>query len=104
MRKAKMYWAIASMTMVICWSASCEKEVVKSEETQQVDLEQRDTLQIIKLGKKLENPYSVSNMRKAYSSLIKKQEKNQMKYGGLILKDSSEISTTDYYVKFLVEK
>ncbi|MGN7512824.1 MAG: hypothetical protein ACTHOM_00510 [Allomuricauda sp.] len=103
MEQRKMYWANVCMVMVICWLASCEKEAVIPEETQQVDLEESDTLQMIKLGKKLENPYSVANMRKAYSSLIKKQEKNPMKYGGLILKDSSEISTTDYYVKFLVE-
>ncbi len=89
MRKTKMYWAIACMTMVICWLASCQKEEVQLEDSQQVDLEERDTLQMIKLGKKLDNPYSVVNMRKAWESLQLKSK---------VLKEG-EIQTTHLYVK-----
>lgn len=42
-------------------------------------------------------------MRRAYANLIKKLEKGQKGYDSQILKDSSEITTTDYYVKFWVE-
>ncbi|MEC7770592.1 MAG: hypothetical protein VX798_05370 [Bacteroidota bacterium] len=90
MEQRKMYWANVCMVMVICWLASCEKEAVIPEETQQVDLEERDTLQMIKLGKKLENPYSVANMRKAWESL---KEKSKVSKDG-------EIETTHIYVRF----
>ena len=48
---------------------------------------------LIQLGEKLENPYTVSNMRKAYGNL---QEKNQ-------LKSTFTIEPTHYYIRFLPE-
>lgn len=90
MRKIKMYWAIASTAIVISLLTSCQKEEVEPEDSQQFDLEESDTLQTIKLGKKLENPYSVTNMRKAWESL---QAKFKVSKEG-------EIKATHLYVKF----
>ncbi|MDC6362333.1 MULTISPECIES: hypothetical protein [Flavobacteriaceae] len=103
MDQRKTYWAIPKMAILLLVLASCEKEVVQTNDPQPIAKEQQDTLRMIKLGKKLENPYSVKNMRKAYANLIKKLEKSQKNYGSQTLKDSSEIITTDYYVKFWVE-
>ncbi len=53
------------------------------------------------LGKKLENPYSVTNMRKAFNSL---KEKNQKK--GLALRtdiNADDVKVTDLYVKIFIE-
>jgi len=67
------------------------KEQVEPEDSsQQFNLEESDTLQMIKLGKKLENPYSVVNMRKAWESL---QAKSKVSKDG-------EIKATHLYVKF----
>jgi hypothetical protein len=91
MRTTKMYWAIACTAMVISLLASCQKEQVEPEDSsQQFNLEESDTLQMIKLGKKLENPYSVVNMRKAWESL---QAKSKVSKDG-------EIKATHLYVKF----
>ncbi len=49
------------------------------------------------LGKRLENPYSVKNMRKAFERL-----KAKSKYKSS-LRSESEIEVTDYYVKFKIE-
>ncbi|KAB7528424.1 hypothetical protein F8C76_11205 [Flagellimonas olearia] len=103
MDQRKMYWAIVKMAILLLVLASCEKEVVQTNDSQPIAKEQPDTLRMIKLGKKLENPYSVKNMRKAYANLLKKQGESQKNYGSQTLKDSSEITTTDYYVKFWVE-
>src|SRR6056297_2899019 len=43
----------------------------------------------IKLGEKLENPYSVENMHRAYNNIKDK------------LKSAIDIDTTHYYVRFL---
>lgn len=103
MKQRKMFWAIVEIAIVVCLMASCNKEELQTVEPQPAALEEPDTLRQIKLGKKLKNPYSVMNMRKAYVNLKKKMEKNYKTYGSQILKDSSEITTTDYYVKFWVE-
>lgn len=50
---------------------------------------------IIIPGKKLENPYSIQNMRKAYLNLQSKNTSN------LTPKGEADIQTTDYYVRFL---
>src|SRR5690606_5500460 len=96
--------AMARIAIVACVFFSCEKEEPQiNHSPSSLALEELDTLKQIKLGKKLENPYSVVNMRRAYANLIKKLEKGQKGYDSQILKDSSEITTTDYYVKFWVE-
>jgi hypothetical protein len=48
----------------------------------------------IKLGKKLKNPYSVKNMKKAYEGIKSK------KLSGKII-NNLNISTTHYYIKFI---
>ena len=104
MKQRKMYWAMAKMAIVACVIFSCEKEEPQiNHSPPPLAMEEPDILKQIKLGKKLENPYSVVNMRRAYANLIKKLEKGQKGYDSQILKDSSEITTTDYYVKFWVE-
>ena len=47
--------------------------------------------EMIKLGKELENPYSVENMRKAYANLTSNGR----------LTENVDIETTHYYVRFL---
>jgi len=104
MKQRKMYWAMAKIAIVACVIFSCEKEEPQINHSPlPLAMEEPDILKQIKLGKKLENPYSVVNMRRAYANLIKKLEKGQKGYDSQILKDSSEITTTDYYVKFWVE-
>ena len=51
---------------------------------------------IIKLGKKLENPYAVSVMKKAFNNLKQKESDIFSKST-----NSIKIETTDYYVRFL---
>jgi len=51
---------------------------------------------IITLGEKLENPYSVKNMRSAYKNL---QGNAQQK----IAANQADITVTHYYVRFLPE-
>ncbi len=55
------------------------------------------------LGKKLENPYSVKNMRLALKSLKEKQKNSSKSYSAKTLNDDLDIQVTDYYVKFWVE-
>ena len=90
MDQRKMYWAIVKMAILSLALASCEKEVVQTNDSQPIAKEQPDTLRMIKLGKKLENPYSVKNMRKAWQIL---KEKSKVSKEG-------EIETTHWYVKF----
>ncbi|RYC52150.1 hypothetical protein [Flagellimonas olearia] len=90
MDQRKMYWAIVKMAILLLVLTSCEKEVVQTNDSQPIAKEQPDTLRMIKLGKKLENPYSVKNMRKAWQIL---KEKSKVSKEG-------EIETTHWYVKF----
>lgn len=67
---------------------SCQKEEpdLNEQELFQAENSQTETI----LGEKLENPYSIENMQKAYENL---QQKSQ-------LKSSVNITPTDYYVRF----
>jgi hypothetical protein len=49
------------------------------------------------LGKKLENPYSVANMRRAYQNLKARKSYSARTFAI----DENEITTTHYYVRFL---
>ena len=78
---------------------SCTKDVISNlEAKKQVEIEKTiEPDRLIGLGKKLENPYTVSNMLKAYNNL--KENKNS-----LFSKTDSDgvtIDSTDYYVRFL---
>lgn len=55
----------------------------------------------LKLGKKLENPYSVENMRKALTSLNQKNKTSKNTYKGKVFSKESDIQATHYYVRFL---
>ncbi len=72
---------------------SCSKDNITPPENENLpEVVSNDGL--IKLGKKLENPYSVSNMKKAYQSL---KSKKQFKLG---IKEE-ELTTTHLYLRFL---
>ncbi|PRX57422.1 hypothetical protein [Flagellimonas meridianipacifica] len=95
---------LLTLSIVFMLMHSCQKEepsinVVADNPKTYVE----DTGKKMVLGKKLENPYSVTNMRRA---LIKLQEVSpglDKKYKGLTFKDSTDIQTTDVYVKFWIE-
>ena len=92
---------------------SCQKDEfldtpqAKTPETPVTEATQQDILPQIKLGKKLENPYSVANMKKAYKSLKAKRAlvaaSSSSSVVALSTEQDVEIETTDYYVKFWIE-
>ncbi|PCI34129.1 MAG: hypothetical protein COB60_06915 [Flavobacteriaceae bacterium] len=85
---------VLALTLIGIMLYSCQKEDDFQEKTQnEQTIEKSDP--IIGLGKKLENPYSVENMRKAYQNLQQKN-KNSFKKPS-----KSIIQATDYYVRFL---
>lgn len=57
--------------------------------------EHKETQGKITLGSKLENPYSVKNMKRAYESLVKKEGLKASTF------DSTIITVTDLYIRFL---
>ena len=76
---------ILAIVLSIIWS--CQKEDdISSQNTETKSLAD----DVIKLGERLENPYTVENMQKAYNNL--KKENN--------LKSTFQIQTTDLYVRF----
>ncbi len=72
-----------------------EKENLTSQTTEQEQIESPD--KVIGLGKKLENPYTVSVMKQAYKNLRITQNNQFSKSSS----DELIIETTDYYVRFL---
>lgn len=86
-------------------ASSCQNEIEdtpRPEKTLSEELASESDGQIV-LGEKLENPYSVKNMRLALKSLKEKQKKSAKSYSAKTLNDELEIQATDYYVKFWVE-
>ena len=84
---------------------SCQDEIENTPQTELTlseELASESDGKII-LGEKLENPYSVKNMRLALKSLKEKQKKSSKSYSAKTLSDDLDIQTTDYYVKFWVE-
>lgn len=90
MKHFKHYRSILLATIVIGIVFSCQKEEPDPIETEQVETEEIDLTGMTKLGKKLENPYSVTNMKKAWESLKKSSKVSK----------SGDIETTHLYVKF----
>lgn len=83
---------MARTAIVACVIISCEKEEPQiNHSPPPLAMEESDTLRQIKLGKKLENPYSVVNMRRAWDSLKVKSK---------VSKDG-EIETTHLYLRFI---
>ncbi len=60
----------------------------------QTFLTENDTEGMTKLGEQLENPYSVSNMKKALESLIRATNPDEL------AKKNIEITTTHLYIRF----
>lgn len=80
---------ILTLTLIGIFLYSCQNEHLHEEETLSNENFQED---MIKLGKQLENPYSVSNMQKAL---------NNLKKSNLQAKTSEiEVIATHLYVKF----
>ncbi|MFY9242945.1 MAG: hypothetical protein WAO74_07960 [Polaribacter sp.] len=85
---------ITLLTILIIASTSCQKEDFITD-LATVTQENQFQGNLIRLGEKLENPYSVKNMRKAYQNIM---EKFQIKSSQII---ESTIKTTHLYVRFL---
>lgn len=84
---------------------SCQNDLetnLKAEQALSDQLLENSDGQIV-LGKKLENPYSVKNMRRALVSLKEKQQQTPKIYAAKTLNNEFDIQTTDYYVKFWIE-
>ena len=75
----------------------------KTPETPVTEATQQDVLPQIKLGKKLENPYSVTNMKKAFKSLKAKSTLATTSANASTLSNDVEIAIkpTHLYVKFI---
>lgn len=90
-----------TLTMIGIFIYSCqneddfEKENLTSQTTEQEQIENPD--KIIGLGKKLENPFTVSVMKQAYQNLKSKKNNTFSKSST----NDLTIETTDYYVRFL---
>lgn len=97
----KQNYRLLILTLIGMMLYSCqndddfEKENLILQTTEQEQIESPD--KIIGFGKKLENPYTVSVMKKAYQNL-KIKKNNQFSKS---LSDDLIIEKTDYYVRFL---
>lgn len=89
------------LALALCCFASCsiEDTIHPFKEESENTTKSPDSVTMtegeIVLGEKLDNPFSVSNMQKAYNSLLK--DKNKLSQ----LSTLGEIKTTHYYVRFL---
>ncbi|MCY1636726.1 hypothetical protein, partial [Marinifilum sp. D737] len=83
----KNYYMVAILAVILVIAACQKEDDISPHNIKNEPLADN----AIKLGKKLENPYTVENMQKAYDNL-KKDNK---------LKSSFQIQTTDLYVRFL---
>lgn len=86
----KISLRLLTLTLIGILTYSCQKEEETSIEQAQVENEQIDLTGITKLGRKLENPYSVINMKKAWESLSRTSKVSK----------SGDIETTHLYIKF----
>ena len=91
---------------ILMYSCQNEDDYVQ-EQTSDLTISEviaKDSLPKIKLGKKLENPYSVTNMRLAYESLKKKiaiaAATSSQSIAARTTEQDIVIETTYYYVKF----
>ena len=70
--------------------SSCQKEESDPLGLSKTESENINVPRMTKLGKKLENPYSIGNMKKAWKNLSKKYK----------ISKNGEIETTHLYIKF----
>ena len=84
---------LLAVIAIFGYSCSSEIDILNdTDTTRAVVIPGSDILQPIHIGERLENPYSVKNMLKAYANL-----KDQPIFSGLT---ESDIKTTHYYVRF----
>lgn len=99
MKKHSLRFLALTLIGIIFYSCqnddNFEKENLTSQTTEQEQIENPD--KIIGLGKKLENPFTVSVMKQAYENL---KAKNSNQFSKSSTNDLT-IETTDYYVRFL---
>jgi len=84
---------VVAVILGITWSCRHDEESIKPQE-ESIFLNESEMQGIIKLGKKLENPYSVENMKKAWENLKSSQA------NGRISGDDLEITITHLYIRF----
>jgi hypothetical protein len=70
--KIRAFYFFVLTLLLLVGIYSCQKEDVMLPDNK-IGVNPEDTIGRIVLGKKLENPYSVKNMRKALESLKKKK-------------------------------
>ena len=99
MKKKSLRFLILILIGILMYSCqkedTFEKENLTSQTIEQEQIESPD--KIIGLGKKLENPFTVSVMKQAYENL-KTKKSNQFSKSST---NGLNIETTDYYVRFL---
>ncbi len=84
---------LLAVIAIFGYSCSSEIDILNdTDTTRAVVIPGSDILQPIHIGERLENPYSVKNMLKAYANL-----KDQPIFSGL---NESDIKATHYYVRF----
>lgn len=96
MRKTKFLFGVILSTAFIFQSCSKEKFQAVDDTNLSENMYSTDGVLdgMMKLGKKLENPYSVDNMKKAWANL---KSKNSIAYSN---KEGINISTTHFYLRF----
>jgi len=98
---AKKFQSISSYLLIgVLFFSSCHQE-----DLQNINVAIESDSELISLvGKKLENPYSVSNMQKAYKSLLTKKSRiSSVNESDSNVNDTFDIKLTDLYVKFLIK-
>ena len=88
--KHKNSYRLLILALMGIFIYSCQKEEPSPIESAQVENEQINMSGMTQLGKKLENPYSVTNMKRAWESLNKSSKVSK----------NGNIETTHLYVKF----
>ncbi|MHB0756946.1 hypothetical protein [Polaribacter sp. M15] len=95
MRKNALKFLVLTLIGIIIYSCQNENDFTTQVE-ESINLNEQDGLKKMILGKKLENPYSVENMKKALNNL--KQSKLYAKRKGT--SEILEITTTHLYIRF----
>ncbi|MCF6213955.1 MAG: hypothetical protein L3J45_08020 [Flavobacteriaceae bacterium] len=103
MKKKLKIITILTLIGIVFNSCYRDEGILKQNELSLSEQMNNSGLKSIVLGKKLENPYTVDNMRKAYKILKEKSKTLNKSYASKTLSDSLDIETTDYYVKFWIE-
>lgn len=98
--KNKLQFLILFLAGILLYSC---QNTIENETEEVISLKEELSLESdgqIVLGEKLENPYSVENMRKAYAFLTNKLRKTGKRYASKTLEGTTAIEITDYYVRF----